>query len=43
MKQFFQRADNALYGAKEKGKGQVVAATLKPKASPMAPALSRRA
>jgi diguanylate cyclase (GGDEF)-like protein len=31
---FFQRADNALYGAKEKGKGQVVAATLKPKAVP---------
>jgi diguanylate cyclase (GGDEF)-like protein len=25
---FFQRADNALYGAKEAGKGQVVAATL---------------
>jgi diguanylate cyclase (GGDEF)-like protein len=31
---FFQRADNALYGAKEKGKGQVVAATLKPQAVP---------
>jgi diguanylate cyclase (GGDEF)-like protein len=25
---FFQRADNALYGAKEAGKGQVVAASL---------------
>jgi diguanylate cyclase (GGDEF)-like protein len=25
---FFQRADNALYGAKEKGKGQVVAASM---------------
>jgi hypothetical protein len=25
---FFQRADHALYGAKEAGKGQVVAATL---------------
>jgi diguanylate cyclase (GGDEF)-like protein len=31
---FFQRADNALYGAKEKGKGQVVAATMKPTAVP---------
>jgi diguanylate cyclase (GGDEF)-like protein len=31
---FFERADDALYGAKEKGKGQVVAATLKPKAVP---------
>jgi diguanylate cyclase (GGDEF)-like protein len=27
---FFQRADNALYGAKEAGKGQVVAATMLP-------------
>jgi hypothetical protein len=25
---FFQRADNALYGAKEGGKGQVVAASM---------------
>jgi diguanylate cyclase (GGDEF)-like protein len=33
---FFQRADNALYGAKEKGKGQVVAASLKP--TPLKPA-----
>jgi diguanylate cyclase (GGDEF)-like protein len=31
---FFQRADNALYGAKEKGKGQVAAATMKPTAVP---------
>jgi diguanylate cyclase (GGDEF)-like protein len=31
---FFQRADNALYGAKEAGKGQVVAASMiQPKAS----------
>jgi diguanylate cyclase (GGDEF)-like protein len=32
---FFQRADNALYGAKEQGKGQVVAASL---STPEAPA-----
>jgi diguanylate cyclase (GGDEF)-like protein len=30
---FFQRADHALYGAKEKGKGQVVAASMLPSES----------